>query len=293
MAEEAVPPGPAEPMPAEASAERPPCTPGYLAALGLEDDGPPVRTRLVAAQQRLAVAGLLSDRLANEVAVETYQDLLTLVAAAMPPPVVACVFSGLVDAKGGVFDRGGALYHIATQGGTAAWQHPAAAGRVAVAWSSVGRGSPSDLVSGPAREGWSGGQCRPQEIRGQSRTNNHEGSWMAVDLGAGWRMEVTGYALRHGGHAACRVQSWELQGSVAAERAEWVTLDKREGDETVSLLEGWDNAYHAGYWAVNQAAARGMVVRHVRILQTGKNSSGNDFLYCGGLELYGVLHEVA
>ena len=124
---------------------------------------------------------------------------------------------------------------------------------------------------------------------------------MAVDLGAGRRMEVTGYALRHGGHAGYQLRSWELQGSAAAEGAEWVTLDKRQGDKTLpsratSPSSFLNNYYDAGYWAVNQATNG--AVRHVRILQTGYNSGNNvdpnviGGLMCGGLELYGVLREV-
>jgi len=44
------------------------------------------RPPLVAAEQRLALAGLLSDRLAAGVAVEVHVDLLWRVAAALPPP---------------------------------------------------------------------------------------------------------------------------------------------------------------------------------------------------------------
>ena len=117
---------------------------------------------------------------------------------------------------------------------------------------------------------------------------------MAVDLGAGRRMEVTGYAFRHGGHPSFQLRSWELQGSAAAEGAEWVTLDRRQGDKTLPKYDDYKNGhYDAGYWAVNQAEAGGMAVRHVRILQTGKNSIGDHRLCCGGLELYGALREAA
>ena len=33
--------------------------------------------------------------------------------------------------------------------------------------------------------------------------------------------------------------------------------------------------------------------RHFRILQTGKNFSGLDYLHCAGMELYGRLQEAA
>jgi hypothetical protein len=87
---------------------------------------PLMRTRLVAAKQRLAFAGLLSTRLAEGAAAKAHLDLLERVAAALPPcGGYECVFSGLVDQEHGVFDRCGALYHIATQGGTARWHNPA------------------------------------------------------------------------------------------------------------------------------------------------------------------------
>ena len=49
-----------------------------------------VRTRLVAAQQRLAFAGLLSDRLAERAAVPPPDtDVLERVAEALPPPAAS------------------------------------------------------------------------------------------------------------------------------------------------------------------------------------------------------------
>ena len=80
--------------------------------------------RSCAAQQRLALAGL-----AEEAAVVAHLDVLVLVAA-IASETHGCIlvehlhsyrfkFSGLVGATKGVFDSGGALYHIATQGGTA------------------------------------------------------------------------------------------------------------------------------------------------------------------------------
>jgi hypothetical protein len=158
--------------------------------------------------------------------------------------------------------------------------------RVAVAWSSVGVGWPSKLVSGPAREGWQGGD---------SITCNEEGSWMAVDLGAGRRMEVTGYALRHGGHpSSFQLRSWELQGSAAAEGAEWVTLDRRQGDDT--LPENGDAAphYDAGYWRVNQAVWRQLAEWCGRCGSCRRGGTAAEVfpIACaaaGCLELYGVL----
>ena len=47
-----------------------------------------------------------------------------------------------------------------------------------------------------------------------------------------------------------------------------------------------DDASSVAAWPVEQGAG---FFRHFRILQTGKNSSGKDFLMCAGIELYGTL----
>jgi len=276
-----------------------------------------VRTRLVAAQQRLALAGLLNDRLAERAAVlqPDITDVLERATEALPPPAVECVFSALGDLEG-EFDRCGALYHIATQGSSASsdsvrpWQNPAGewaedhsgqcptysqkvAGRVAVSWSSVGHGfsgPPSNLVCGPAIharpvsapfEGFIG---PPGSVSSTGYEDPHQ--WMAIDLGENRRMKVSGYALRNGGNAPWALRHWELQGSATAEGS-WVTLDARQGDETITGRWG------AGYWDVNHDTESGDAIRHVRIVQTGENAAGNHHLCCAGLELYGVLLEVA
>lgn len=64
------------------------------------------------------------------------------------------------------------------------------------------------------------------------RTKDKEGSWIALDLGEGRTIEVTGYTLRHGGHYTSQLRSWELQGSATAE-GPWVTIDRRKRDRTL------------------------------------------------------------
>jgi hypothetical protein len=43
--------------------------------------------------------------------------------------------------------------------------------------------------------------------------------------------------------------------------------------------------------AAGAGAAGSLWFRHFRIIQTGKNSGGYDFLNCAGIELYGTLTE--
>ena len=257
-------------------------TPGYLQ--GLQGASPPpVLTRLVVAAQRLTIALSLNDRLGSA-APQTNADLLSLVTAALPPPAVECVFSGFADQQRGSFDCCGALHHIATQGGTVPWQLPTTVDRaVKVVWSSVfrryGGGPSSNLVSGPAREGFEGHAAV---------TTNETRACMAVDLGEDRKMLVTGYALRNGGWGGCALRSWELQGSTAAD-GPWHTLDQRENDETLAKYPD-DGVMHydAGYWSVQ---ANDCAVRHVRIVQIAANANGNRHLSCGGVELYGALQE--
>jgi hypothetical protein len=258
--------------------------------------------------QRLAFAGLLHDRLAERGLVPGPDtDVCERVAEALPPPAVECLFSALGDLEG-EFDRCGALYHIATQGSSASadisvrpWQNPAGewaedhsgqcptysqkvVGRVTVAWSSVGHGfsgPPSNLVCGPAREGFIG---PPGSV--SSTGCEDPCQWMAIDLGESRRIKVSGYALRNGGNAPWALRSWELQGSATAE-GPWVTLDARQDDKTIAGRWG------AGYWGVSQEMERGDAIRHARIVQTGENAAGCHYLCCAGLELYGLLLEVA
>ena len=341
---------------------------------------PLIRTRLIAATQRLALAGLLSARLGHGAAVQPDMDLLTLIAGVRQPLVVECVFSGWPYSghpSEGRFDRCGALHHIATQGGTTQWHHPAhklvmvpddavpipveavepgciiitpmhasfndgdeilSIGPSIVQVTTISDGECSDVPTEKVLEE-EGSEIRvyarddviitPPQISTTSssgawemrtnedavehtvlshlvsdsmgniwdelqlmhcRTKDKEGSWVALDLGEGRTIEVTGYTLRHGGHYTSQLRSWELQGSATAE-GPWVTLDRRKCDRTLPTYPRSRGPYvDVGYWCANKAAS-GIAVRHVRIMQTGPNAAERHSLFCGGLELYGVLRE--
>ena len=54
-------------------------------------------------------------------------------------------------------------------------------------------------------------------------------------------------------------------------------------------IERWPNQKNStASWPI-EAAADGASYRYFRIFQTGKNSDGNDYLFCAGIELYGLL----
>ena len=134
--------------------------------------------------------------------------------------------AGRGDETGGRFDEAGVLHHIATEGGTSPYVNPHTAGRVVASRSSSRTGHASNFVAGPC-QGW----CS---------TDKEPNSWMAVDLGAGRRLTVNHYALRHGGEGPFVLSNWELQGS--EDGLTWTTL-RRHDDETISkhgcLVEHW------------------------------------------------------
>jgi len=105
-------------------------------------------------------------------------------------------------------------------------------------------------------------------------------SWIQVSLGSTRALRATYYALRHGGIKADYLRSWCLQGS--NDGRNWTTLRRHVNDTS---LQG---AFGTASWPIpdcNQS------FRNFRVLQTGHNSSNNNFLCLSGIELYGDLFE--
>ena len=172
-------------------------------------------------------------------------------------------------AKHGKFDQSGVIHHLATEGGASGWVNPHTAGRVAVAWSSVAAGPVEHFVS-------------KFDARCGSYTNSNANSWMRVDLGEARALAVSHYALRHSGsHDGYALRNWELQGAEAAD-GPWTTLRRHENDGSISAKPRFVAA-----WPVDRAAP----FRFFRVHQYGRNASNDDYLMCGGIELYGTLTE--
>ena len=165
------------------------------------------------------------------------------------------------------FDTNGILHHIGTRGGTAAYRNPHELGEVVSSGSSFGNGGPSAK--------------RFVEHKHESRTFNFTcnapQSWLAVDLGEGRSLVVDHYCLRSDLNNRHKLRNWELQGSLNGQT--WQTLRAHQGDESLA-----SQSMSTAAWPVNAGA---QAFRHFRILQTGANSSGNHFLKCTGIELYG------
>jgi hypothetical protein len=105
--------------------------------------------------------------------------------------------------------------------------------------------------------------------------------WLSVAMLNGDAFEVNHYCLRHGYSGGCyRLRSWELQGR-EGDSAGWVALRKHTNDGALA-----DEGFATAGWAVEGGKGS---FSQFRVLMTGPNSSGNNYLCCAGLELYGML----
>ena len=105
---------------------------------------------------------------------------------------------------------------------------------------------------------------------------------MSVDLGQGRKLKTDYYCLRHGYNCANDVlRNWRLEGS--NDGSAWSPLRVHNNDASLAKVQ-----FSTASWSVEGVAES---YQHFRILQTGKNSPGNDHLMCAGIELYGLLTE--
>jgi len=167
----------------------------------------------------------------------------------------------------------GVLYYIGTAGGSRAYVNPCESGDVVVEWSSICNGKVANFAQHTYSGKWA---C----------TKNEPNSWMMLDLGARRSLFLTAYSLRHGykNNTVC-LRNWELQGrKPAVDGAEggWVVLKAHVND--VSLTQGDCSVS----WELNLGQ---QAFRYFRIKSTGPDSSGNNFVMCCGIELFGTIIE--
>ena len=180
--------------------------------------------------------------------------------------IAVAVAGGITFTYVSDFDTNGVLYHLATEGGARPYANPHAAGRVVASMSSVHGGSADLFVQ----------HAHPDPLI--NYTENTAGAWMAVDLGEGRALRVGRYTLRHDQNSGYALRRWRLEGS--ADGTGWTTLKTHADDAGLA-----NTPMATASWPVEAAGA----FRHFRILQTGPNSSGNHYLCCAGIELYGTL----
>ncbi|MGC8711057.1 MAG: discoidin domain-containing protein [Leptodesmis sp.] len=164
-------------------------------------------------------------------------------------------------------DNAGIIYYLASsqadENWTYGWVNPHATGIVSVSASSVGSGNVSMLVN---------------RLPNTFSTNNSPNSWIQLDFGASRTVRVDAYQLRSSSSSPY-LRNWKLQGS--NDGSSWTDLDIRTSDTTFTATNQWGN------WTVNQGNTS--YWRYIRVLSTGVDSGGTNYLRLGQIELYGAI----
>ena len=167
------------------------------------------------------------------------------------------------------FDENGVLHHIGTAGGQREYQNPHSTGDVVASMSSTFSGCPAHFVQ----------HTHAEPV--YNFTANGPSSWMAVDL-LNRRLVPSHYALRSDRQNHYKLRNWELQ--ACNDGQAWTTLCVHVDDWSLS-----EQPMSVAAWSIDGGTIPGRSFRHFRILQTGKNSSGDNYLMCAGIELFGLL----
>lgn len=171
-------------------------------------------------------------------------------------------------------DANGVCYWLGTTEGASVWANPHTAGRLTVVKSSVDGGTEAMLVDRTSND---------------ISTGNLANSFIGVDLGFGNSLKVNAYTIRNRASFTTEsLRNWKLQGcnSVASNSvadwnaAAWTDLDTKTGNTAISSLAQW------GVFPITLTAA----YRYLRILQTGANSNGSNYLCMGEFEFYGKFY---
>ena len=195
------------------------------------------------------------------------------------------------------FDCNGLLFWLGTgkTGVAAQYENPHQRGEVNVT-ASTSQGSLHIFVSQTA----DGSFCI---------THNRVHSWICVDIGKRY-LEPTYYCLRTAKGDTWKLRNWELQGR-PSKSDKWTVLSKHRNCTDLA-----PSSFSVAHWPINiksygvstcrstsdspgskvsgDVEGGGSVhkaFRYFRILQKGVNSSGDNFLVCNGIELYGMLHD--
>lgn len=159
-------------------------------------------------------------------------------------------------------DNNGIIYYLATGFGKTEWKNPSLTGSVKVSSSSIEKGKVHNIVDLLPKECW---------------TKEIPSSWFSLDLRQG-KLIPTHYTLRHGSNSKMEcLRNWSFQAS--DDEKNWVELSRHQNDTNLN------NAFSTHTWKIHMDNPKPF--RHFRILQTGHNSSNNNFLSLSGIELYG------
>lgn len=171
-------------------------------------------------------------------------------------------------------DTNGLFYYLGTNEGTSPWTNPVTAGKMSIVVKTLAAGTTASLVD---RE------------PNQFYTDNTPSRYIGIDIGEGKGMIVSDYLLRNRVESIEYLRTWNLEGSnnVAGsttadyDAATWETIDSRMNDTLLTAA----NAY--GHY-VSEGAAKNKRFRFFRLIQTGLNGAGRDYLCIAEIELYGL-----
>lgn len=164
-------------------------------------------------------------------------------------------------------DENGIIYFLGCRNGTAPFQNPMTLGIVEVTVARV----KADSAPVSAVVGREAVRCLCNDM--------HNG-WFCIDFKR-YLVRPTRYTLRHySSWDTEALRHWKFQGSV--DGSDWVVLRDHVDDTTLS---------RKGQAATWEIPAQPHYFRYFRVLMTGKNSNGHNYLSLSGFELYGDLTE--
>lgn len=182
--------------------------------------------------------------------------LLVLRSVGLLQSSVALLFSNFGD-------QNGLFYYLGTNGLSQNWINPITTG----------------VVNASATLAPSGGtlpQLVDRSLNSQWYTNSGIGQLIEFDLGK-WRLTVSDYTIRHDSENGYFLRNWKLQGS--SDNTNWTDLDNRVNDTTINAVGGW------GRFSVATTTA----YQYFRIINTGPDSNGTNYIVLSEIEFYGVL----
>ena len=176
------------------------------------------------------------------------------------------------------FDKNGAIFWVGSFGGAKEYENPQKTGSLYLEISTLYRGQLLNLTS------YQTADSAADRIAAATYTNNTSRSWLVVDFGPERKLRPSYYCLKHGASGIGNaVRNWTLEGKVE-EESPWVELRKHVNDQTMRE----EPQSVAGY-ELSSDVCRSNFFRIFRLTQYGKNSGGNDCLFIGGIDFYGIM----
>jgi hypothetical protein len=112
-------------------------------------------------------------------------------------------------------------------------------------------------------------------------TKNEANSWICYDF-KDMQIKVTHYSIRtRRDYSNHHLRSWTLEGS--KDGLKWVKIDDRQNDTSLNST--------GAISAFSISKSFEAEFRMIRLRQTGKNSSGYNYLVVNAIEFFGVLKE--